>query len=293
MKILYIAGASRSGSTLLARLLGEIEGFISVGEAARSLLDERFLAQNLPCGCGKNLTQCPFWKDVLPIVPEPVQALTTKYMRMRYYPLLALPFKVKRFYEAIVEIGFTLSRLYDTIAEKAGCDVIVDSSKTLDFVYSLVQVSGVELYVVHLVRDPRGVVSSWRNQKGYLRLRSPLKVVIEWLLQNLLAEMIRGRIRYLRVRYEDFVQGPKATLRRIVRFLDQGNASLDFLEGREAVIECQHLLAGNPDKQVQGRISIYPRPWSLPWPLKLMVYLSCFPLYLKYYILDKVIDNGS
>jgi hypothetical protein len=39
VKILYIAGATRSGSTLLSRLLGEIDGFINVGEALRWLFN--------------------------------------------------------------------------------------------------------------------------------------------------------------------------------------------------------------------------------------------------------------
>ena len=32
VRVLYVAGAGRSGSTVLANLLGEVPGFVSVGE---------------------------------------------------------------------------------------------------------------------------------------------------------------------------------------------------------------------------------------------------------------------
>ena len=60
--VVYIAGSGRSGSTLLERALGEIPGFVNVGE----LIDlyRRTAADGERCGCGEPFAQCPFWSRV-------------------------------------------------------------------------------------------------------------------------------------------------------------------------------------------------------------------------------------
>jgi len=60
--VLYIGGWGRSGSTLLAHVLGEVPGFVSVGEL-------RYVWQAGPganelCGCGLQFAECPFWTAV-------------------------------------------------------------------------------------------------------------------------------------------------------------------------------------------------------------------------------------
>jgi len=62
--IAYITGCGGSGTTLLARLLGEIPGFVCVGEAGAYFLGPGILAVwqsgagavrpwwNVPCGAG-------------------------------------------------------------------------------------------------------------------------------------------------------------------------------------------------------------------------------------------------
>src|SRR5260370_24563179 len=60
--VIYIAGSGRSGSTLLERTLGEISGFVNVGE----LIDlfRRTVFQGERCGCGQNFCDCSFWAGV-------------------------------------------------------------------------------------------------------------------------------------------------------------------------------------------------------------------------------------
>ena len=62
IKILYIGGYSRSGTTLLLRLLGELPGMVAVGE----LFDvwDRSYRQNQLCGCGTAFHECDFWREV-------------------------------------------------------------------------------------------------------------------------------------------------------------------------------------------------------------------------------------
>ena len=97
IKVLYISGSGRSGSTLLSRLLGEIDGFINAGEAARYLF-ARYQPRDLPCGCGKAVQDCPFWKEIIAVVPsQEIIKIAKKYMRIRYYPFLFFLFKSRNF----------------------------------------------------------------------------------------------------------------------------------------------------------------------------------------------------
>ena len=63
VSVLYIAGPGRSGSTLLDTMLGQIDGFVSVGELRN--LWARGLGDGWPCGCGAAVRDCPFWSSVL------------------------------------------------------------------------------------------------------------------------------------------------------------------------------------------------------------------------------------
>ena len=49
--ILFIVGSSRSGSTLLERLLNELPGVLSVGELKR--MWRRGFVENRLCSCGQ------------------------------------------------------------------------------------------------------------------------------------------------------------------------------------------------------------------------------------------------
>ena len=60
--VLFIVGASRSGSTLLERLLNELPGVMSVGELQR--VWRRGFVENQLCSCGQPFHDCPFWGEV-------------------------------------------------------------------------------------------------------------------------------------------------------------------------------------------------------------------------------------
>ena len=62
MKILYVGGYTRSGSTLVGRVLGEPPNTVCVGET--HYLWSRGLIDNVGCGCGRPFRSCPFWSAV-------------------------------------------------------------------------------------------------------------------------------------------------------------------------------------------------------------------------------------
>ena len=68
VKVLYIAGWGRSGSTILTNLLGQVPGFFSGGELR--YLWERNLAGGHECGCGEAFLDCKIWSRVGSVTTE-------------------------------------------------------------------------------------------------------------------------------------------------------------------------------------------------------------------------------
>src|SRR5450755_1085488 len=61
--VLYIAGTGRSGSTVLANILGEVDGVFAAGEVR--YLWQRGLKEGRLCGCGLPVRECPVWRKAL------------------------------------------------------------------------------------------------------------------------------------------------------------------------------------------------------------------------------------
>jgi hypothetical protein len=74
VRVLYLTGWLRTGSTLLGNVLGELPEVAHVGEL-HYLWRNGVLrtGTNSLCGCGKDLLDCPVWAQVLGQVPVPAQ----------------------------------------------------------------------------------------------------------------------------------------------------------------------------------------------------------------------------
>jgi len=273
-QVLYLAGLGRSGSTLLTRLLGQIEGVCSVGEihhlwktgAPRAAADEL-------CGCGETYADCGFWLDRLAAAAqgggvdlERMRSLQEEVSRIRRIPRLESGGDAA-FEAAVEEYAGFWSRLYAELREATGARVILDASKDLGPLFFLDRVEGIEVRVLHLVRDPRGVAFSWSQRKlrpefvdreVYMNRHGVLDVALRWWYSNLLADRASRRFPHtMRLRYEDFVAEPKAALETICAFADLDGADLSFLDGRSARISRgDHSLSGNPMRFDSGALTI-------------------------------------
>src|SRR5918996_2767955 len=58
VKTLYILGMTRSGSTILENVLGNVPGFFAAGEIHWLW---RSLVAGVPCGCRRPIDDCPVW----------------------------------------------------------------------------------------------------------------------------------------------------------------------------------------------------------------------------------------
>lgn len=268
--VLFIGGWGRSGSTLLERLLAQVPGFISVGEMRDFWL--RGYVEDRLCGCGERFRSCEFWsavgqKSFGGWEQVPVERLIET--RMRYdrpwtTPMLATGLGGGR---ALREYLLYTERLYRGIHDVAGGQMIIDSSKIPTYAMLLRRIPSVDLRVLHLVRDSRGVVFSWQKQvlrpdatdrPDHMRKYGVASASARYLFYNQGTDLVhRLGAPYLFVRYEDLVRDPTARLLEILRFAGVGGPDdLGFLRDDTASLAQSHTVDGNPMRFATGPLTI-------------------------------------
>jgi hypothetical protein len=279
MKVLSIIGYTRSGSTLLDSILGQVDGFFSTGEL--HYLWERGLIEGRRCGCGQALGSCEVWPRVLAMAfdggtpdPSEVMALQNRVVRTRHtWHLLRGgrgPFFDENAFRSYRDIA---GNLYRGIADVTGARVVVDSSKRPSDGALTTLLPGVEHYVVHLVRDPRAVVYSWRRRKQELDSvvgegmprQGVASSAFGWLELNAFSELVRrkaGPSRAILLRYEDFIEAPRATVASIASMVDEMEGELPFVDETTVRLAPNHTVAGNPGRFSTGETTLRP---DLEW----------------------------
>ena len=63
VKVMYIAGWGRSGTTIVDNILNSYDGVFSTGELF--YLWSRGLIEKRKCGCGVPFPRCALWGDIL------------------------------------------------------------------------------------------------------------------------------------------------------------------------------------------------------------------------------------
>ncbi len=268
-RVVYIAGAGRSGSTILHHVLGQVDGFAAVGEL-RDVWGRAAL-RNTTCGCGLTFRECPFWGEVMDRIlggldlddVRRISALT-ETVRTRTLPLMSTP-PTRRLELARLGAYLTeLSRLYAAIADVSGCPTIVDSSKNPAYGYLLRHVDGVEPVFVQIVRDAPAVAYAWtrhvESEPGFQMARkSPTDSALEWVARNAAAELYlrRGSTHWMLLRYEDFVEDPRTAVRSILARLDRPDAALPFVSSHEVELRRRsHSVAGNRVRFQDGPVTV-------------------------------------
>lgn len=303
IKILYIAGSGRSGTTILSKILGQVQGFFFGGELCN--VWKYGLLENRMCGCGALFRSCPFWQAVFQqafggmeeLRPQEMYELRKKSASMRHIPLFMLPGWDSRKSRRIREFSGYLEKLYSAIRMQAESSVIVDCSKSVSYGYLLGSMESIDLHVVQIIRDPRGVahekLKRKRYQPGgekpvYAGRYGLLESSFTWDVQNAAAEFFwKGfREKYLKIRYEDFAAHPRETVESILRLLGKEGSAVPFVEERKVSLTAvDHSAAGNPVRFNNGMVEIKPDvEWvtEMGFRNKSIVTSITWPLLIKY-----------
>lgn len=268
-RVLFIGGLGRSGTTLIERLINELPGTVAVGETVH--LWERGVRDRERCGCGDPFDECEHWSEVgkrafgdwSAIDLDRVIDLRWDVDRSRR---LASIFRARRTGHLSVDQRCYLDHLRPIIessADVAGADVVVDSSKHVSTAALLSLDPALDVRVLHVTRDPRGVAYSWtkavqrpeasaNNQAGSLDSAMPTyrpsRTAARWVSDNLAFDALAATgVPTLRLRYEDFLADPTAALHTIAGLAEIAVDHFPFLDGELAHLTTpMHSVAGNP-----------------------------------------------
>lgn len=272
MKVLYVVGLGRSGSTVLSNSLGQIEGFFSAGEL--NFVWGNSLVANRLCGCGRPFHDCPTWNAVMDaafggmdhVDAAGLMAVARSGTRSRHIPLLLSARGATTVRGRLQPLLQAYGQLYGAIGSVTGSRVIIDSSKQPAHGFAMGMVPGVDLRVLHLVRDPRAVAYSWLKKKAqpdstskqFMYRRSPVKSALTWNAWNASAEEFwrRSPERYLRLRYEDFVVDPRRSFTEITSFVGEPDVELPLAGDREVRLGISHTVSGNPNRFDTGAVKL-------------------------------------
>jgi hypothetical protein len=271
VRVLFLGGLGRSGTTLLERVLGEVPGIAPLGEIVHLWL--RDVQDNERCGCGEHFAECPFWRKVGDrafggwdnVDVGQIEALRLAVERTRHIPTLSRRRIDPTIRAQVLEYTSYFSRLYRAAADVAGVNVIIDSSKHSSLAFCLRLDPSVDLRVIHVVRDSRGVAYSWTKDVARpetdgaeeMTKYSPSRSAILWNAHNAAFGWLRRLgVPVVTLQYERFLADPVATVRALASFagLEVADSDLAYLSAHHADLGTVHSAAGNPMRFKTGRI---------------------------------------
>lgn len=293
--VLFIAGFGRSGSTLLDRILGRIDGFVSVGEIRQ--LWQRGLVLGQLCGCGEPVPDCPFWTEVLKDAfgsfgtddARRVLTMARGIDRVRAFRRAGRPGTGSEYTEILADLFRSVSRV-------SGARVIVDTSKSVTHGLLLKKALGDRVRIVHLVRDSRAVAFSWMRHRKRPEIHweqtemptyGALRTALDWMLVNGLIGRSRKQFGadMPRVRYEDLAEEPRETVTRMLEAVGIALPPGAEVPGRSFTPGIDHTVSGNPIRFQSGTIEIRPDlQWrsALPAGKRRLVTAVTWPLLKRY-----------
>ncbi len=274
--ILFIGGLGRSGTTLIEKLLNELPHTQSVGETVH--LWERGVRDQERCGCGQPFTTCEHWSAVgieafgswANVDLDRVTDLRWKVDRSRMLPQIfrslrsGNPTAEQREYLDFLRPVLLASAKVGGQQPDGGPKVILDSSKHLSTAAILALDPELDVRVLHVLRDPRGVAHSWTKQitrpeavadsaqDGVVSLMptyKPSRTALRWVTDNLGFEALaKLGVASMQLRYEDFLADPSGSMTGVANFAGiEGDNLFSMIDGQKLTLSNpMHSVAGNP-----------------------------------------------
>ena len=313
--VVYIAGASRSGSTLLEEELSARLQAANLGEVRR-LPDfyaedrERILdpESRLCCSCGVAVRDCSYWEEVskracIELSSTTLSTGLTPLGRMLFRVLCHTirPYGVRQLARVIPALRreMEVARRYFLIVDAAGslaqAPAIIDTSKQVHHFLLLRAYAPERVKFLALIRDGRAVSSSMvRGARRELRrarikqrsgkdvsdskalIRSAIAAWRRTMLQMAITKAFLPRRAKYSLRYEDFCVAPERSIAEIACHFSLPRRS-------DCSIQSRHSIGGSPSRS-QSKVQTIRQDerWKNDWTREQE---ACFGL------LDRVINR--
>lgn len=208
------------------------------------------------CACGTAVGECEVWGAVLAQLARAMPGFDL-------HRAAKVTFDTERLFGSVADAQYYLEvwgRTFDAISECSQRRFIVDSSKVSRYAYRRLPLFLRDLRqttsVLHLVRDPRGVMWSCRrgSNRRLAKGVSPNQFggmgrgLFSWMFSNAVVERVlggNGGIKSLRLRYEDLVTNPRDRLSGLGDWLGLRLDEVCERLENEGTFEGGHGIAGN------------------------------------------------
>lgn len=272
-------GAGRSGTTALSIFIGGAGSVKVLGELHQ--LPE-YVDEHKRCSCGELLNDCKFWRDHIVSLEsfgsheykKESDELERHKSIFRHYLPVALGSERSAYDEAN-------ANLFKNIGKDRY--VVLDSSKYIGRALALSRIDQLDIYVIYLVRDPRGVVDSFG--KGVQTSRNLLSASLYYLLVNIAAEIVSGTLlrgKVLRLRYEDLLDFPVSSVKKIGEHCEMDIALVAEKIARGNKFVIGHMIGGNRLVNSESIVLRRDISWRsrMPRYRQLFVYILTLPIAL-------------
>lgn len=277
MKVVYLVGNGRSGTTLMSALLGADPTFINVGEVSSAHVS---LSEDLHCSCGNPISRCNMWSSIIKsYVKKTGDDCISRYRRLN------------RLYEHNIGEVWNLSirrnfsdyqslniKMLDTISKQTGASTIVDSSKLWARAVLLSRCNRTNMRFIQFVRDPRGIVWSLiprkdRQKKSkfgidYFSNSRLMWKLSSWISQNVITQTLHtcGWINPLiRVRIEDVLSNQEKCVKNLCDYAGAEFAQVYSNTNAFDSVNVGHIFSGNPSISSRASISLGGRSTIEEW----------------------------
>lgn len=260
MKLIYIMGAGHVGSTIIDIVIANHPHVESLGEINKFHRFGWVPDENRICSCGMTVYKCSFWSEVMQ-----TWLSITGYLNPTRYLELQKRFESRKtawrhilsnrnmLSEDFQEFLRSTEALYQSVELVGGKEIMVESSLIPRRAHILARIPSISLYVIHLVRDGRGVIWSLKKPgkqtqtKAYVP-KPAAKTIRYWISANLQCLWIFNRMqpdKRLLVRYEDFVTEPVKVLETIGEMVGEDLSGVVNNSKVTQPIQPRHTVAGN------------------------------------------------
>lgn len=194
------------------------------------------------CSCGKSRESCPFWSAVqerygLEAELSPAPGFSWPNLVLGIKLLLGIGLKRRK----VSAHGSLLKAIYEvTRLQYPDAEYVVDTSKSISNLDAISRTPGVEVSVIHLIRDGTAVGGSYKKRKSGL-----LYGMATWSIGNLFIRLYikRRKLRSIRVDYRSLCLGDPSTYQTLNEFLGM---NLSLAAATDEIKRTQyHIVSGN------------------------------------------------
>lgn len=270
INLIYLLGAGRSGTTLLATLLNNHKEIDAIGEMHQFF---EYIDENKNCSCGVSISQCKTW-NISNVFSEVKSERTYCEIKERHANIPNLLFTKKQY----LHYNNIQNELFKVLSKHRNSNWFLDSSKYIARFLLLNKNNYFNVKGVYLVRDPRGVIFSFK--KKVQTSKNALSAILYYNIINLFAEVVYRRNKnVLKVKYEDLIDNPEETLSIIYTHIFEKEIHLEKIE---EYYNMPHIVGGNRIKKIKKINLKKDSLWhsNIPRLKQIIYYYLCLPFVL-------------